>query len=392
MEMDESLSDRPGLADAHQHFPHPSYLESFMTILDDTGVQRFNLACLQHPVRLSTAPEAFFLKAHHPDRAYVSPCMDFSYYLTNPHDFGEAFADHVDALIAIGADGFKMWEGKPDVRRTYDLPAFDGPAYAPYWERLAERGRPIVFHLNDPEEFWDPVRIPEFARNEGWFYGDGDYVNNETQYDEVFRVLNRHPYLPIVFAHFGFFSSQLQRLGEVFETYPNVCVDLAPGSEMYRAFGHDPQASSDFFIRYQDRILFGTDFGAGAMLDDLRRQPRTETKRLAIDAGEARQVTRLITGMLEMPGEFELSNDGRASYLDLGWPLHGLGLPAEALAKIYGGNFLRVFGPTPRPLDPAGLADECARLMERIHTPGGLPAPVGDPSVAESVRQFFMAH
>ena len=44
---------------------------------------------------------------------------------------------------------------------------------------------PLIFHVNDPEEFWDPARVPGWAREQGWFYGDGSFIDNKAQYAEV---------------------------------------------------------------------------------------------------------------------------------------------------------------------------------------------------------------
>ncbi len=70
----------------------------------------------------------------------------------------------------------------------------------------------------------------------------------------------------MIFAHFFFLSAQLPRLAELFERFPNMHVDLTPGIEMYHNFSRNPQATRDFFLRYQERILFGTDIGAKALL------------------------------------------------------------------------------------------------------------------------------
>ena len=154
------------------------------------------------------------------------------------------------------------------MRKTLPIPAFDSEVFAPYWAKLEETQTPVVFHINDPEEFWDKDKAPAWAFERDWFYGDGTYINNEAQYTEITNVLERHPNLKLIFAHFLFFSAQLPRLAEWLDRFPNLHVDLTPGIEMYHNFTENSQATRDFFIKYQDRIIFGTDIGARALLAD----------------------------------------------------------------------------------------------------------------------------
>ncbi len=376
--------------DSHVHFPHPSYLSDFIGIMDRFGVGRINAVCVPHPTRLSVVPDALYLKAHHPERVYVSGGMDFSYFLTGRDHIGSIFADYVDTLMAMGCDGIKMWEGKPDIRKRYAIPPFDSPIYAPYWNRLKERKIPLVFHVNDPETYWDKATASEYVIQQGWFYGDGTFINNEVQYSEVFNVLSQNPELIVIFAHFNFFSAQLPRLAEWFERFPNMNVDLAPGSEMYINFSKRPEESHDFFCRFQDRILYGTDYGAGAMLEDLRYDAASNIPRPIIYPGETRNIFSLVRRFLESGGEYRLQDEREQPFWNLPYPLRGISLPSDVLAKIYQKNFERLVGPEPHAVHPAAIVTECEGLIQRINTPGSLPpGGKGDDSVAKMVKTFF---
>ena len=83
----------------------------------------------------------------------------------------------------MGCDGIKMIEGKPTSRQRMDIPVTD-PYFAEYWARVQALGLPIVWHVNDPEEFWDPERIPGWAKERNWGYGPGD-VQKEQLYAEI---------------------------------------------------------------------------------------------------------------------------------------------------------------------------------------------------------------
>ena len=252
--------------DAHIHFGKIDFLPGLLQTLDQLLVDKFNIVCTPDQNRLSLVPDALYLKAHYPRRVYVFGSMDISALMISPEYFGSIYADYIEVLLALGCDGVKMIEGKPQIRKMLPIPAFDCKAYAPFWKKMEEWQVPLIFHVNDPEEFWDAQKIPSWARERGWFYGDGGYINNEKQYSEVLNVMARHPNLKVIFAHFFFLSAQLERLSAYLDRYPNLHIDLTPGIEMYFNFSSSPQKVKEFFINYQDRIIFGTDIGAKALL------------------------------------------------------------------------------------------------------------------------------
>ena len=237
------------IIDSHIHFPHFGFADHLMTILTDAGIEKLAVVCTPDEQRLSQMPDALYLKAHYPKQVYLFGGLDLSPLFVSPTNAGEAFAQYVEILMGLGADGIKMLEGKAEMRKRLPIPNFDDPVYAPYWSKLAEQQIPLIFHVNDPEEFWDAEKIPGWAREMGWFYGDGTFIDNEAQYRQVLNVLERHPDLNITFAHFFFLSAQLERLAEYLDRYPNLHVDLTPGIEMYFNFAIDPQKTHDFFIK-----------------------------------------------------------------------------------------------------------------------------------------------
>jgi hypothetical protein len=256
------------IIDAHIHFPHYSYADDLMAILAGAGIDKLVVVCTPHDQRLSLVPDALLLKGMHPGKVYVFGGLDISPLFMAPDMAGEAFAHYVDVLCALGADGIKMIEGKAEIRKRLPIPDFDDPVYAPYWAKMEENQVPLIFHVNDPETFWDADKVPGWARKMGWYYGDGTYIDNEAQYRQVLNVLDRHPNLKVIFAHFFFLSAQLERLAGYLDRYPNMYVDLTPGIEMYFNFAADPQHTRQFFMQYQDRIIYGTDIGARALLAD----------------------------------------------------------------------------------------------------------------------------
>ena len=378
--MPPDLADVP-LLDCHIHFAHPDFMPGLLKILDEHGVRKFNLVCTPHRARLSLVPDALYLKSHHPQRAYVFGGPDISPLFISPDTCGALFAQDAVRMMGMGCDGIKMIEGKPDMRKMLPIPDFDSPAYEPYWAVVEEKQIPIIFHVNDPEEFWDAPRVPAWARERGWFYGDGTYINNEAQYAQVVRVLERHPRLHIVFAHFFFMSAQLPRLAALLDRFPHINVDLTPGIEMYCNFSQDAHAAREFFVAFQDRILFGTDIGAKALIS---------TPELGIEPRESSLRIELVRRFLEADGEFTLGAENGFLLGRFAGPFYGLGLPKPILEKIYFHNFEGLAGRLPKALNPQGIVAECDRLTGLIGVMGSAqPGVPGDASIAARVREHF---
>lgn len=371
------------LLDAHVHYAHPAYKDSLLEIMQAMAVSSFNVVCTPHQQRLSLVPDALHLKAHAPGQVYVFGGLDISVLFTAPQTAGERFAACVDQLLAMGCDGIKMIEGKPQMRKLLPIPAFSSASYDPYWQHMAERGVPLLFHVNDPEEFWDAERVPQWARERDWFYGDGSYISNEQQYTEIIEVLDRYPDLKVIFAHFFFLSAQLPRLADYLDRYPNMMIDLTPGIEMYTNFAQNPQMVREFFLRYQDRIIFGTDIGAKALL---------ATPEQGIEADESQGRIQLVRSFLEREGAFQLQSESGFLFGRGELAFEGIALPEPVLRKIYRDNFITLSSAAPRALNPGAIIAECIRLEHTIQAMGAVnPAQPGDTSIAALVKDYFMA-
>lgn len=201
------------LFDAHMHYSD-THGPAFDAVRERHGVGACTLACIPQMGVCSTVPDALYYKAVHPEgTVYVMGGLERSAWFLHEGDaaaLGEDLVAQAGALLAAGCDGIKLLEGKPDIRRNFPIPDFDTPAWEPFWRWAEEQRVPILWHVNDPEEFWDASRINPYAKSEGWFYGP-ETINNEEQYRQVFAVLACHPGLRLQLAHLFFFSAQPPR-------------------------------------------------------------------------------------------------------------------------------------------------------------------------------------
>lgn len=353
--MSEWSSKAERTIDCHVHLRDVAGEENLLAIREATGIDKMNLVSIQNPAAGSGLPQSLYMKARHPGRFFVFAGLNHAERLSEGKARTPGLAEQVDAFVEMGCDGIKMIEGKPTSRQRMDVPVTD-PYFAEYWARVEELGVPLVWHVNDPEEFWDPERIPGWAKERNWGYGPED-VSKEELYTEVDEVLTRHPDLKVIFAHFYFLSADLPRAARFFDEHPTAYFDLAPGIEMLYNISKDRDAGREFFIKHADRIVFGTDLSSGQTV------------------AEGRVRAGIVFRWLETEDTFRVPPE--VDFL-LGSPedgcIRGMSLPEDVLAKIYRENFARLAGPEPRPLNTSAAIETCRQIAAAAEALSDKPA------------------
>ncbi len=333
------------VTDAHVHLNDLASLGNLMEIREHLGLDRMNLAGIVDARSGAGHAQGLCAKVSGGGAFYCFGGLNHAAAISDGKVSAPSLAEQVDNLISAGCDGIKLLEGKPTSRRKLPF-ALDGDYYGEFFARAEQRGAALLWHVADPEEFWDPQKAPKWAVENDWACGPDD-VPKEQLYAEVEQVLQRHPNLRVILAHFYFLSADLPRAERFLQAHPNVKIDLAPGVEFLFNLSRDPGRSREFFLAHQDRIVFGTDIDsrstpaqAAARADLVRRF--LETDRTFTIPGEADE-------LLEAGGQNEV---------------HGLDLPEDALAKIYSGNFESFAGAEPAPVNRESAVAECRRQAE----------------------------
>ncbi|NLF03378.1 MAG: amidohydrolase family protein [Anaerolineales bacterium] len=326
--------------DSHVHFPHRDVSHSLLDAVERIGYAAVNLVALPDMRGSSQNAAVMYHKRSSPARTYISGAFDYTQVLDDPQRGPDVLARQVCALKDAGFDGLKLIEGKPTARQQFGVP-LDDPLYAPMWEALEAQRFPVVWHVADPGEFWDLQRCPDWARAHGWFYGADGFPSRQQLYDEVECVLERHPGLRVILAHFYFLSDDLPRAEAFLKAHPGAYLDLAPGVEMYVNFAQDVEATRSFFVRHAGRIVYGTDIGAAT----------AESERgWTMNLGESLGRVWIVRHFLESNEAFDAPVEmGHGLGMDAAG-LHGIALPPEALERIYCRNFQALFGERPADL------------------------------------------
>jgi predicted TIM-barrel fold metal-dependent hydrolase len=278
----------------------------------------------------------------HPGRFLTFALVNFD-GIDDP-DWSRREVERLEEGFRAGAKGLKFHKSFGLQYRYKDgkLVPVDDPKLDPIWEVCAKHNRPVVIHVADPAAFFTPLdrfneRWHELNSNPGWLFFGEKYPKRQDVLDQLHRVIARHPKTTFVNTHFGNNAEDLASVADKLDKYPNMFIDVdARISEL----GRQPYTARKFFLKYQDRIMFGTD-----------TTPR-------------REAYRTYYRFLETDDEYF---DCSASHHRQGfWNVYGIFLPPEVLDKVYRKNAERVlFGlkadttdrPTPRELRVRATAD-----------------------------------
>lgn len=324
------------MIDGHIHFVKAMKNQNLNRLISEKGLSGIALQCIPQSDGIPVEDDAFQFARQSNVPVYIFGGINRQIYSLSEEQMENALVEEVKARMEEGCTGIKMLEGKPQIRKAYPIPDFDKKVWDAYWTYLEKEQIPVYFHVNDPEEFWDPEKISRHALECGWLY-DETFVNNEDQYRQLENVLISHPNLRILFPHFFFFSKQLDRLSRILDKAPQMRIDITPGIELYYNLSNQPEEANAFFRKYQNRILYGTDIGA-------REEVREKGESLSL--AEAGSRMNLICHFLETKGTYTMYPDGL--YVQDGpTQMHGLGLEENILKNIYEDNFMTFIETSP---------------------------------------------
>ncbi len=280
--------------DAHTHLSAPSDVE----------------ADIQRRAGLYAAVDAAWdaastarLRATYPKPNVVEFSLnDYLYGLTA--DAVPGILAHFDEQRAAGAGGVKVFKGlglEIDDAAGKRL-AIDDPRLAPIWEQAGQERWTVSIHTADPDS-WLQQYYPTSP------YSKQDLVQ------QLVHVVAAHPNTVFVAIHLMNLidtDQELDQLGALLDTYPNLYADVAARSQDLAA--RDQAHVRAFMIQHQDQLLFGTDRIA---------EPDP------------------VTAYQEEFKYWETSLPARTYYQNRNVP--GLALPPVVLEKLYYRNALRAY-------------------------------------------------
>jgi predicted TIM-barrel fold metal-dependent hydrolase len=253
--------------------------------------------------------------------------------------FGQpGWAQKVDgrltAAVAEGARAVKIWKNVGMIEKDADgkLIMLDHPGLLPVAERIQALGVALIGHQGEPHNCWLPLEQMTTDNDREYFSKHPQYHMylhpEQPGYEEQMAVRDRfvaaHPRLRFVGAHLASMEYDVDRLAAFLDRFPNATVDLAARmSQLQYQSVRDRERVRNFFIRYQDRLLYGT---------DLTLQPGANAAEFKRSAHAA---------WISDWRYLATAESQRVEMIDA--EVAGLALPRAAIDKIYYRNALRVF-------------------------------------------------
>lgn len=333
--------------DAHVHYSFDIPIEEMVQIYKEesavTGTDKFIFLSIPNHIvngefrldRLHNVKGLFLKQAFSPN-AHAFAGLEFKKGLTDS-ERADDYLKQVEEYYAVGFDGMKMLEGDPTFRKCSGIP-LDSPVYDKFYSFCEENNFPIIIHIANPDENWDITKASKEAIALGRVYGS-DIPSKEQITEEMFGIMKKHKKLRLALAHCGFFGKHIDLAERFLGEYENTLLDITPGGEQLVYISREWDKWLKFFEKYQDRIIYGTDYYAF---------PKDENWEVAFN-----RRPKFVRQLFETNAEHDY----------LGMKFKGIMLDKKLRDKIYRENFIRLFG-EPKAIDGKYVAKKCVEVAE----------------------------
>ena len=204
------------------------------------------------------------------------------------------------------------------------------------WSKAGELRMPVMIHTGDPAAFFRPPtpdneRYGELGVHPEWSFYGPQWPSREELLAQLLRVVANHPETDFLGLHFGNNPEDIRWVARVMERFPNFWLDT--GARVGEIGRHNPAELRAVFLRFQDRVLFGTD---AAYEDDHLTLGVPEPRSKTIE--ESREFFRRHWEFFET----DHRNIEHPSPIQGNWKVNAINLPPEVLRKLYSENAKRL--------------------------------------------------
>lgn len=327
--------------DAHNHLWGNWQVEKVLKTMDEVGV--ISYCDLTGNVHIEFAEGGYVITPGNISDFFGNCSMKFpgKFYCFTMSNFSQPtkkplFDDHkrfvaecietMNSHLQQGAKGLKILKelGLHYRDSAGELINCNDTRLAPIWEEAARLNMPVLIHQADPSGFFHPV-IPENEHYESlkkypsWSFVDPKYPRKIDLLKRRDDLIRQHPNTTFILPHFANYAENISYVSNLLDENKNVYIDF---SARLDELGRQPYSAREFFLKYQDRIIFGTDMPAN--LESSADMYRTYFR------------------FLETYDESFYAPDYDGTFDRARWPICGIGLPKEVLKKIYYENILKI--------------------------------------------------
>lgn len=202
---------------------------------------------------------------------HVAFAATFSVENWDQDDWLEQTISYLKDCFSRGAVAVKIWKNVGmDLRDgNGNLVMIDNVRFDPVLNYLEKNGIPLIGHFGEPKNCWLPIEEMTVNDYKGYYRSNPEYhmylhpgiTTYEDQVKARDRMLEKHPDLRFVGAHLGSLEWSVDELAQRLDKFPNMAVDMAERiSHFQEQAQKDHDKVRDFFIKYQDRLIYATDF------------------------------------------------------------------------------------------------------------------------------------
>ena len=174
--------------------------------------------------------------------------------------------------VANGAVGVKIWKniGMDVSRKDTDgnFVFVDDDRFDPIYEYITENDLLLLGHQGEPKNCWLPLDEMTMESDRNYFgshpeyhmYLQSEFPSYEQQMAARDHMLEKHPQMKYIGLHLFSMEWNLDEVASRLRKFPNTKTDLAERicHVQYQAMT-EYEKVRDFFIEFQDRIIYGTD-------------------------------------------------------------------------------------------------------------------------------------
>jgi hypothetical protein len=235
--------------------------------------------------------------------------------------------NHLKKSFELGAIGVKVWKNIGMELRDKDgnFVMVDHPQLDSIFDYIAQNKITLLSHQGEPKDCWLPLDKMSIKSNRNYFANNPEYhmhlhpeyPSYEEQIQARDNMLAKHPDLRVVSVHLASLEWSVEEIAKRLDKFPNLAVDMAARiPHLQLQAKNNWQQVHDFFIKYQDRILYATDFViTDRMQNSLEMQKRVHDR--WVDDWKFFATDEVLTSV-NFEGEYK-----------------GLKLPKEVINKIY---------------------------------------------------------
>ena len=265
------------------------------------------------------------LKLAHSSQGHIALCTTFDPYKIESPSFAADAIRQIDSDFSHGVIAVKIWKniGMEIQGKDGQYIMADDPRLEPIYQDIARHGKTLMTHQAEPDVAWGPEDPADpswsyYKENPQWYVANLPGFPSKSKILEARdHVLDKNPQLRMVGVHLGSMERDLDNIARHLDTYPNFAIDTAARMEYLMLMS--PEKVRAFLIKYQDRVLYGTDLDLApdAKFTDALKEWRSTYAR---------------------DWRFLATDD---SFMVDGKSIRGLKLPHPVLEKIFRSNALR---------------------------------------------------